>query len=88
LMIRVILLLLLRRKEEFLLDRARAYLETRQWKKAIDDVDSILRFNQKNSDAWKVKAIASKQLHEPSKAKLYDKKAKECQKQPRSLLED
>jgi Tfp pilus assembly protein PilF len=75
-------------QEEFLIDRARAYLALSQWKKALEDADRILRTNQKNPDAWLVKAQASRRLHEPSKAKIYEKKAKDYQKKPRSLLED
>ncbi len=76
------------RKEEFLLDRARAFLDTHQWNKAIEDADAVIRFNEKNSDAWRIKAAAIKPLHEPSKAKLFLKKAEKYQKKPISLLEE
>jgi len=75
-------------QEEFLVDRASAYLAMSQWNQALEDADRILKMNPKNSDAWLVKAKASIPLREPSKAKIYEKKAKECQKKPRSLLED
>ena len=74
-------------QEEFLISRAKTYLSLRQWNKAISDVDKILRNNKKNFDAWMIKAEGSHHLHQPTKAKIYVKKAKEFMKQPRSLLE-
>lgn len=75
-------------REEFLIDRARTYLELRRWRKAISDAEHVLKNNKKNADAWLVKAQASRPLHEPTKAKMFEKKAQKCQKKPRSLLED
>ena len=75
-------------QDEFLIDRAKTYIDLGQWRKAISDANQVLKNNKKNSEAWLVKAQASRPLHEPTKAKLYEKKAKECQKKPKSLLED
>lgn len=76
------------RKEEFLLDRARTLIALRQWKEALNDAETILKYNPKSAGAWQLKAEAVHHMHEPTKAKGYLKKAEQYRKKPISLLED
>lgn len=74
-------------QEKLLINRAKAYIGLRQWSEAISDADRVLKINPKSSDAFFVKAKAIRHLHQPERAKLFEKKAEECQKKPISLLE-
>lgn len=75
-------------RQEFLIDRARAFLEMKQWQSAISDADRVLKYDPKNSDAWRIKSKAAYKLHEVNKSRNYEKKADKFRKKPRSLLED
>lgn len=73
--------------DKALINKARALLRLRKHKEAIETTDKILRYDTKNSDAWRLKGEALKRLHELTKAGHCFKKAEEYKKEPRSLLE-
>ena len=78
----------LRYEEEFLIDRARTHIILHHWREAIRDADFVIKNNEKSSNAWLIKAQASRHLREISKAKIFEEKAKKFEKKPRSLLEE
>jgi tetratricopeptide (TPR) repeat protein len=74
--------------EKFLLTKCDILLNLRNYTEVEKQSDKILNNDPNNSSALLLKAESLRKRHQPTKAKLLAKKARECQRKPRSLLED
>lgn len=75
-------------KEEFLLDKAKTELGLRQWIRAKETAEKLLKYNPEKSEAWMIKGNALKQLHQLTRASICFKNAEKFREKPISLLED
>lgn len=74
--------------EEFLLQKARAQLNLRQWVQAKKTAEILVRYNPEKSEAWEIKGHALRQLHQPTMANICFKNAEKFREKPISLLEN
>jgi tetratricopeptide (TPR) repeat protein len=73
--------------EEFLVNKAGAELDQRHYKESIITCEKLIKYNPEEAQAWTIKGLALRALHQPNKASLCFKKAKKWEKKPISLLE-
>jgi tetratricopeptide (TPR) repeat protein len=73
---------------DVLIDKCYALFELNKYKEVIQIADNnLLNHDSRDSDAWHLKGIALKKLHQNSRAELCFEKEKEFKKIPKSLLE-
>ena len=73
--------------ENFLLHLARAQSKLKQWSKAKEACERLLRYNPEKSEAWAIKGEALKHLHQISLSRTCSKNAEKFVEKPKSLLE-
>jgi tetratricopeptide (TPR) repeat protein len=74
--------------EQFVLNKAQAQLNARQYPETIETTDKLLEYNPEKSGAWGIKGQALRQLHQVSIANICFAKAEKFKEKPISLLED
>lgn len=67
--------------------KAQALFVLRQYQKAIDASDAILKFDAQNADAWLIKGKALGKLHQKTRANQCFQKSQTYRRLPRTLLE-
>ncbi|PKP60244.1 MAG: hypothetical protein CVT89_00215 [Candidatus Altiarchaeales archaeon HGW-Altiarchaeales-2] len=75
-------------QEEFLLNKAQAQLNLRQWIQAKETAEILLKYNPEKSEGWTIKGHALRQLHQITMADICFKNAEKFKEKPISLLED
>lgn len=73
--------------DRILINKARALLRLHRNEDVIDTLGSILKYDEENSDALRLMGEALEKLHQVARAKYFFKKAANCVKTPKSLLE-
>jgi tetratricopeptide (TPR) repeat protein len=74
--------------EDFLLQKARAQLRQSHNKEAKETAEKLLKYNPENSEAWEVKGLALRNLHQLTMASHCFSKAERFKEKPISLLEN
>lgn len=74
--------------EEFLLQEAWAHLEQNHSKEAKETAEKLLKYNPERSEAWMIKGLALKNLHQIAMASICFQNAEKYKEKPISLLED
>lgn len=75
-------------QEEFLLNKAQAQLNLRQWVQAKETAERLLKYNPEKSEAWAIKGKALRPLHQITMAQICFQNAEKFREKPISLLED
>lgn len=75
-----------RYKGEYLFNRAKSQFYLKQYPKAVEDLDGLLKYESENSFAWGLKGECLKKLRKPLWQKCFEN-AQQYQKSPISLLE-
>ena len=78
----------LRFSEEFLLQKARAQLKQNHYKEVKETAEKLLKYNPEKSEAWEVKGLALKNLHQLTMASHCFDNAERFREKPISLLEN
>lgn len=74
--------------EEFLLNKSRSQLEQNHYKEAKETAEKLLRYNPEKSEAWAIKGLALRGLHQLAMASICFEKAEKYKEKPISLLEN
>ena len=75
-------------QEEFLLNKAQAQLNLRQWVQAKETTERLLNYNPEKSEAWAIKGNALRPLHQITMTQICFQNAEKFREKPISLLED
>jgi Tfp pilus assembly protein PilF len=78
----------LRFNDEFLLNSARAQLKLNHFKEAKEISEKLLRYDNEDSEAWEIKGVALRGLHQVAMASICFRNAEKYKEKPISLLEN